>query len=616
MALLSPLGPQFFNNDGTVAAGCFLYTTLSGTTTARATYTNQAGTVAHANPIVLDSAGKAQPHIWLAPGVEYRFRLETAAGALIDEWDDIAGIPNQLAIYQADDFATLQAAVDGAANAALMLSSSTNYSLSSAVTISSPIVIYGYGAKISTGASHITALRVTSSDVTILGAEIEGAGNGSYNTNGRLIDIQGTEGGAGVAPTRISRITIRDCNLYSAGRSAVRAQYAENLSILDNRIRDVAYAGVEILSCNDFDVRGNDIVDVTPGTSGNMYGVYVSQTNDADTVRYPVCNQGSVTHNHIENVEWEGIDCHGGNELDFSHNRLINCGDTNAAIAIIHADDATSTPIVPAKNVRVGFNVITGAQQYGIATSTGSSTVIHQNLTIVGNVLENCGLVSTSNDYGGIRIGSARNWVVADNSLNFCAPYGVIVNDQYAANGTIQNNTFYRIVSNTDTTPSAILIDRGASGTGPILIGGNTIRLSATGETYEAINGVRVVSTDGGNIRFGVNHFDAAGTKYSITSTQWAGGSFPVVNAGSDSIAVTTGVSTANKVVTLPIGHSANTVYVPTAVLFSTPAGNERSVIHCTRTSATSITVTVYSAGGANFAAAGNMSFFWETKGV
>lgn len=94
MALLSPLGPQFFQSDGTVAALCKLYTYTTGTTTPATTYSDQAGATPHTNPIVLDSAGRvpSSKHIWLTLGTEYRFRLETSDGSLIWELDDIYGV--------------------------------------------------------------------------------------------------------------------------------------------------------------------------------------------------------------------------------------------------------------------------------------------------------------------------------------------------------------------------------------------------------------------------------------------------------------------------------------------------------------------------------------------
>lgn len=81
---------QFFANDGAPAAGFLLHTYESGTTTPKATYTDQAGLSANANPIVLDSAGRC--NLWLDTG-EYTFVLATPADVPVWTRDDVAGIP-------------------------------------------------------------------------------------------------------------------------------------------------------------------------------------------------------------------------------------------------------------------------------------------------------------------------------------------------------------------------------------------------------------------------------------------------------------------------------------------------------------------------------------------
>lgn len=70
---------RYYNNNGTVAAGCLLYTYASGTSTPKATYTDYAGAVPHANPIVLDSKGEALIY-WDG---SYKVDLKTAAGVQI-----------------------------------------------------------------------------------------------------------------------------------------------------------------------------------------------------------------------------------------------------------------------------------------------------------------------------------------------------------------------------------------------------------------------------------------------------------------------------------------------------------------------------------------------------
>lgn len=88
MALLSPNAKQqFLTNAGAPAAGWKLRTRLSSTTTAATTYSDKAGTVPNANPIILDSRGEAT--IYLTPGVNYRYELLNASDVV--EWtrDDV-----------------------------------------------------------------------------------------------------------------------------------------------------------------------------------------------------------------------------------------------------------------------------------------------------------------------------------------------------------------------------------------------------------------------------------------------------------------------------------------------------------------------------------------------
>jgi hypothetical protein len=93
--LLSPIGGagwQFFNNDGTVLAGGKIYTYAAGTSTPATTYTTVSGTIAHANPIILDSAGRVPGgEIWLSFGISYKFVIRDSAGSLIGTYDNIAG---------------------------------------------------------------------------------------------------------------------------------------------------------------------------------------------------------------------------------------------------------------------------------------------------------------------------------------------------------------------------------------------------------------------------------------------------------------------------------------------------------------------------------------------
>ncbi len=81
-AILSPNAKQqFLDNAGQPAAGFKLYTYAANTTTPRATFTNRAGSVPNANPVILDARGEAV--LYLTPGQVYDYVLRDSNDALI-----------------------------------------------------------------------------------------------------------------------------------------------------------------------------------------------------------------------------------------------------------------------------------------------------------------------------------------------------------------------------------------------------------------------------------------------------------------------------------------------------------------------------------------------------
>jgi len=93
---LSPVGgvaAQFFTNFGVILTGGKLYSYAAGTTTPAATYTTSGGGTAHANPIILDSAGRVPSggEIWVTSS-QYKFVLKDTNDVLIATWDNVWGI--------------------------------------------------------------------------------------------------------------------------------------------------------------------------------------------------------------------------------------------------------------------------------------------------------------------------------------------------------------------------------------------------------------------------------------------------------------------------------------------------------------------------------------------
>lgn len=93
---LSPLGgaaSQFLDNNGVILSGGKLYSYAAGTTTPQTTYTSSSGVTPHANPIILDSAGRVPGgEIWLTDNLIYKFTVETSANILLGTYDNLPGI--------------------------------------------------------------------------------------------------------------------------------------------------------------------------------------------------------------------------------------------------------------------------------------------------------------------------------------------------------------------------------------------------------------------------------------------------------------------------------------------------------------------------------------------
>lgn len=89
------VGWQFFDSNGTPLSGGKIYSYEAGTTTPAPTYTDNTGNTLHANPIVLNSAGRvATGTIWQPAGSEYKYSLETSVNILVGVFDNIGTIPS------------------------------------------------------------------------------------------------------------------------------------------------------------------------------------------------------------------------------------------------------------------------------------------------------------------------------------------------------------------------------------------------------------------------------------------------------------------------------------------------------------------------------------------
>jgi hypothetical protein len=92
--LLSPIGNgfQFLTTTGLPLNGGLIYTYQAGSSTPLATYSDNAGLVPNANPIVLGVDGRPATEIWLTYGFSYKFILCDSNNNVIQTYDNLYGI--------------------------------------------------------------------------------------------------------------------------------------------------------------------------------------------------------------------------------------------------------------------------------------------------------------------------------------------------------------------------------------------------------------------------------------------------------------------------------------------------------------------------------------------
>ena len=89
---LNPPGYVYFDNSGNPLASGKVHTYIEGTTTNKTTYTDQAGGTANANPVILDSNGRAD--IWLDVDEGYKIIVKDSNDNTISTVDNVFGILN------------------------------------------------------------------------------------------------------------------------------------------------------------------------------------------------------------------------------------------------------------------------------------------------------------------------------------------------------------------------------------------------------------------------------------------------------------------------------------------------------------------------------------------
>lgn len=325
---------QFFDTNGNPLNGGKLYSYSAGTSTPLATYADASESVANANPLVLDSAGRGT--VFLSTGSSYKLVLKTSADVEVWSVDNITAVPGAAEYFDVTGTAgaTLTAgdacflsAGDGGLTAGrwYRADSGTNYKSSTAQQIGFALSSAASGDSISfrvagvvSGLSGLTAgtlyyvstngaltssapalarrVGVAKSTTELIVSQWPGAGDASLTTSGMVNTSTQTFGGAKTFNAQITATAgmISDAPIsFRPGTSSAGSRtIAEGIFSLYSDATGVANSGAGMTTLRTVSVPANALV-----TGGRIvvrvYGVTANNAN-AKTLR---CVIGAVTIN-------------------------------------------------------------------------------------------------------------------------------------------------------------------------------------------------------------------------------------------------------------------------------------------------------------------------------
>jgi hypothetical protein len=447
-------------------AGAKLNFYATTTTTPQDTYTTSARNVAHANPVVADSAGLV-PIIYLDPALTYKATYTTSADVLIYTQDPVndsllsqavigellyprtageisAGITPTNYAYPPGHFHRYGATGDGIAADATAVQSAfssgatvtgingfTYLCGNTTITVPAGARANLHGCTLTRTGTGTSFLSVEGDDVEIVGVEIVGAGNGAATTSS---DALVRFSGASAASYRTGLI-LRDCYIREGGFYGVRCDFAQDILVTGCRFDDIAYAAFTGQSVTRARVNHNVFTDMTPGSSGNAYAITFTRTSGDTISVYPRSKDCEAIGNTINGITvWEALDTHGGDGIVFANNIIDNC------LYGINVGPDTADSVAPLNCVVSGNVIRSGSTSAdpGRAIGSGGFDASNKasNIVIIGNAIDGFG--TNSNNDGAIMLQYTDGLVVANNIIEDSRASAICLlqdNDEFVVSG-------------------------------------------------------------------------------------------------------------------------------------------------------------------------------------
>lgn len=361
--------------------------------------------------------------------------------------------------------------------------------------------------------------------------KILGPSNNVYVQDERIISMQGASSAA-----RKSGLYIEEgLEIGLAGAQGVYAKWVDDIQIPSVFVRNCGYAGMMFLSCDKGRLgMGVRVKTIGPGSIANMYGV--SLTHDSTNYNTdpnagtpqalnPFCSDWVAFACQIEDVNWEGFDCHGGYNVHLLELRIwatmlgiSSPSSSGAAAAYAGWLNRVSGCIIDGRNRDGTFS---GRENTGYAiNANGGATVNTQDTMIDNNTAIYKGVKNSASAF--VFGGENTNGVKFHHNIaKKWNGNGIILDETLSA--SVVDNTFEELADGTDTIARCISCASAINLTPELTIQGN--RLRPNGGTAAKV-GLNISSLITKRPRCNGNDFDqATTTPYQLPSPGFIKGS-------------------------------------------------------------------------------------------
>lgn len=394
------------------------------------------------------------------------------------------------------------------------------------VSVANTEVILDDGAILSwsTLGANKAGFKITVDYFSITGGKLQGPIAVADVSNEAAIWMVGTSRTA-----RKTGLTVRGVEITGFGQYGIYTNFASSILIENCVVHDTRMHGICHLSSNDIRETGNWIYDIALGDNLNAYGFIHSHdatdydldaaaaTNGRVTVN-PFCIGVYCVGNTVENIGWEGIDCHGAYDTTIAFNRVYN---TKLGISAPSSSNDGAN-YAGEQNVIHG-NLVTAYKRDGTAGSyanlgyginlNGGSVVNNRRVVCSDNILVGKGEISVSGG-GAIRAIYCMHVSISGNEIHDWGGQCIYTLDTF---GIINGNIFGGMTSSGDTEGQCIRID------------GTTDKLTISDNKHwyadksRAAEGLRVNAGNTSRQVLCGNDFGEATVPYSLNSAQVLG---------------------------------------------------------------------------------------------